>query len=210
MTFSPRLAALALAATLATPAVAQGVPGSVDPAAVQAGTYATDPAHSLVRWSVSHFGFNPYWGSFGDIEGTLTMDPTNLEGASVDVTIPIGSLVTVSEGLREHMLRPGKDGGDPDFFGPDAADARFVSTRVRLTGPTSAMIRGDFTLNGVTRPIAIAAEFTGVGTNPMSQAETVGFTGRAVIKRSEFGIATFVPMISDEVTLTISAAFERQ
>ncbi|HAD17611.1 MAG TPA: polyisoprenoid-binding protein, partial [Erythrobacter sp.] len=30
------------------------------------------------------------------------------------------------------------------------------------------------------------------------------------INRSEFGLSTFVPMVSDEVELTISAAFEKQ
>ncbi|MCJ7421062.1 YceI family protein [Sphingomicrobium astaxanthinifaciens] len=203
------LALVAAAGHLAAqPAGAPATPAEV--AAAQSGYYVTDPAHTLVRWSVSHFGFNPYWGSFGDVEGHLHLDTQELANSRLDVTIPIDSLAVVSEGLREHLLRPGSDGGDPDFFGPEAAPARFVSSKIRRTGPTSALIHGELTLNGVTRPVAIAATFTGAGANPMSKAETLGFTGRARIVRSQFGIDFAVQAVSDEVDLEISAAFERQ
>ncbi|MCM8558223.1 YceI family protein [Sphingomicrobium sediminis] len=208
------IAALAATTLLAGTAAAfqpAGAPATAEEiASVEAGTYTTDPAHSLVAWSVSHFGFNPYWGSFGDVEGTMFLDPDNLEATSLDVTIPIDSIVVNSAGLREHLLRPGQDGGDPDFFGPDAGEARFVSTSVEQTGATSAILRGNLTLLGNTRPVTIAATFTGAGANPMSQAPTIGFTGRARILRSQFGVSGFIPAISDEVDIDISIAFERQ
>ena len=191
-------------------AAAPQMPGQVDVSRVEAGAYATDPAHTLVQWEVSHFGFNPYFGLFGDVEGTLQLDPADLSAARLAVTIPITSLAVVSEGLREHMLRGGKDGEGPDFFGPNPADARFVSTEVERTGDTTANIMGDLTLNGTTRPVTIAAEFTGAGANPMSQVQTIGFTGTTTITRSEFGMDYAVPMISDAVDLTITAAFEKQ
>ncbi|GMN12507.1 YceI family protein [Altererythrobacter sp. MTPC7] len=186
------------------------MPGQVDLSRVTAGTYATDPAHTLVEWEVSHFGFNPYVGLFGDAEGTLTIDPADIAATQLDVSVPINSLAVVSEGLRDHMLRPGEDGAEPDFFGPDAGMARFVATDVRRVTNTSALASGDLTMNGVTRPLAMLVEFTGAGTNPMSEAETIGFTGHATITRSEYGIAYAVPMVSDDVELTISAAFEKQ
>lgn len=208
-----RIALAATAVALSVPAASQEateMPGVADPTRVTAGTYAADPAHTLVGWEVSHFGFNPYFGSLGDVEGTLTIDPADLESAKVDVSLPITSLSLVSADLREHLLRPGKDGGDPDFFGPEPGEARFVSTRVVQRSDTQAYIYGDLTMNGATNPIAIAATFSGAGTNPMNQAETIGFTGVAVIKRSEYGVSAFIPVISDEVKLTISAAFEKQ
>ena len=177
---------------------------------VTAGTYATDPSHTLVSWRLNHFGFNDYFGLFGDIEGTLELVPANPEAARLDVTIPIADVTVASEGLKDHLLRPGKDGAAPDFFGPNPAAAHFVSTSITRTGKTEATIVGDLTLNGVTRPVAIAAEFTGAGTNPMSKAETIGFEGRARINRSDFGLTTYVPLISDEVDLSITAAFEKQ
>jgi len=208
------LVAAAGAATLAFGALqAQGgppqLPGQMDTARVQAGTYKTDANHSMVGWRVNHFGFNDYLGIFGNVDATLTIDPANLAGAKVDATIPIASVVVASQGLHDHLLRAGRDGGKPDFFGPDPAAAHFVSTKVEPTGATSANITGDLTLNGVTRPVTIAAQFTGAGNGMMNQKPTIGFEGRAVIKRAEFGLNTFVPMVSDEVELEISTAFEK-
>lgn len=185
------------------------LPGQMDASRVTAGTYAADKGHSLVGWRVNHFGFNDYFGIFGDVEGTLTLDPANLSAAKVDVTIPISSVVVASAGLKDHLLRAGKDGGKPDFFGPDPAPAKFVSTSVEPSD-NSAHITGDLTLNGVTKPVTIQAQFTGAGKGLMNQKETVGFEGTATIKRSDFGIGTFVPMVSDEVELDITVAFEKQ
>jgi len=184
------------------------IPGQMDTSRVQAGTYKTDKGHSLVGWRVNHFGFNDYFGIFGDVDGTLTIDPANLSAAKVDVTIPINPVVA-SQGLHDHLLRAGKDGGKPDFFGPNPTAARFVSTSVTPSG-NNARIVGDLTLNGVTKPVTIDAQFTGAGNSMMGNKLTVGFEGTTTIKRSEFDLGNFVPMVSDEVDIEITIAFEKQ
>lgn len=198
---------------VAAPAIfaqdAPQVPGVADPARVTAGTYAADPSHSLISFEVNHFGFNDYYGIFGDVAGTLVLDPANLDAATVDVTIPVASVTTASKGLTDHLLRPGKDGGTPDFFGPAPAPARFVSTSVKADG-MMATITGNLTLNGVTKPVTFEAEFTGAGLNPFNKKETVGFEAETEIKRSDFGVNYGIPMVSDEVELDISVAFEKQ
>lgn len=187
------------------------VPGVVDPSKITGGTYVADPAHSLVQWRVNHFGFNDYFGIFGNVEGTLQLDPANPGQSSVDITIPITSITVVNEDLRAHLLRPGKDGAAPDFFGPEPAPARFVSKSVQVSpGGMTADIVGDLTLNGVTKEVELYARFTGTGPNPMTKAETVGFEGHGVIKRSDFGIDFAIPMVSDDVKLEFSAAFEKR
>ncbi|MBL0967176.1 MAG: polyisoprenoid-binding protein, partial [Blastomonas sp.] len=164
------------------------LPGQKDASRVTAGTYKTDPGHSLIGWEVNHFGFNDYFGIFGDVAGTLTIDPANPNAAKVDVTIPVAKVTTASAGLTSHLLRAGKDGGKPDFFGPAPADARFVSTKVVASGMT-AKITGNLTLNGVTKEVTLDAEFTGAGANPFNKKETIGFEADTTIKRSDFGIA---------------------
>ncbi len=211
--FAITLATTAALAAMAVPTFGQysPLPGVVDVSRVTAGTYAADPAHTLVAWEVDHFGFNDYFGLFGDAQGTLTIDPADPAAATVDVSLPITSLAVVSEGLRDHMLRPGKDGAKPDFFGAEPGMARFRSTEVDVgRDGVSAMIRGDLTMNGTTQPVTIDTRFTGAGANPMSDARTIGFEGTTTISRSAFGIDYAVPMVSDEVELTISAAFEKQ
>lgn len=195
----------------AVPLIAQSAPqtpGAGDVTRVAAGTYNTDPGHTLIGWRVSHFGFNDYFGIFGDATGTLVLDPAKPNASTVDITIPIGKVTTASAGLTGHLLRAGKEGGKADFFGPAPADAKFVSTSVVAKG-TTAKITGNLTLNGVTKPVVLDTTFSGAGNNPFNKKPTVGFHATSVIKRSEFGISYAVPMISDEVKLDISVAFEK-
>jgi polyisoprenoid-binding protein YceI len=199
----PLLAAMPLMAQSAP-----SMPGIKDATRVAAGSYAADPSHTLIGWRVDHFGFNDYFGIFGDVTGSLQLDPANPAAAKVDVTIPVGKVTTASAGLTEHLLRAGKDGGKPDFFGPAPADARFVSTAVKVDG-TKAVIDGNLTLNGVTKPVSLNAEFSGAGNNPFNKKATVGFHATTTIKRSDFGIVYAVPLVSDAVELDISVAFEK-
>lgn len=195
----------------AVPLIAQSAPqtpGAVDVTRVTAGTYNTDPAHTLVGWRVSHFGFNDYFGIFGDATGTLVLDPAKPNASTVDITIPVGKVTTASAGLTGHLLRAGKDGGKADFFGPAPADAKFVSTSVVAKG-TTAKITGNLTLNGVTKPVVLDTTFSGAGNNPFNKKATVGFHATTTIKRSEFGVNYGIPVISDAVKLDISVAFEK-
>tara|TARA_Y100001933_G_scaffold52306_1_gene51308 strand:- start:200 stop:844 length:645 start_codon:yes stop_codon:yes gene_type:complete len=205
--------ALAASGSLAVTAISAQdqpqIPGVVDVSRVAAGSYSLDPSHTLVSWQVGHFGFNDYFGLFGQIDGTMTLDPADIDATQFDITIPITSVSVPSEGLRDHLLRPGKDGAAPDFFGPEPEAARFVSTSVRRTGETTAVASGMLTMNGQTGPVTMLVEFTGAGQNPMSEAQTVGFHARAQIDRTDWGISYAAPLVDNTVDLEISAAFER-
>jgi polyisoprenoid-binding protein YceI len=86
---------------------------------------------------------------------------------------------------------------------------QFQSTRVTQTGPYSADIAGNLTLHGVTQPLMLHAVFNGAGLNLLTHKETLGFQLSGTLQRSAFGVSKFVPLVSDEVTLTIAAAFEK-
>ncbi len=197
---------------LAAPLIAQmptEAPGKVDASRVIAGNYTVEKTHAQIRWSVSHFGFNDYFGLFGEPTGTLSLDPKNPNAAQVSIDIPINSVATSSKGLTEHLLRPGKVGGKADFFDVAAhPSAKFVSTSVMADG-MNAKIMGNLTLNGVTKPVTLDTKFSGAGMNPFRKKDTVGFHATTKIKRSDWGITTALPLVADEVTLDISVAFEK-
>ncbi len=204
----------AAALLLALPLTAQTAPqkpGAPDPSRITGGTYQADPFHTVVTWEVDHLGFSPLPGLFGDITGTLVLDPKNPAAARVDVTIPIAKVATSTGQFTGHFLRPGKDGGKPDLFGANPAPARFVSTKVEVHGKDHAMVTGDLTLMGVTKSVVLDTRFYGAGKAPpfMGGKENVGFAATTTLKRSEFGIGYGVPMVSDEVSLKIDAAFAK-
>ncbi len=184
--------------------------GARDASRVTAGSYTADPYHTMVGWRVDHMGITPYFGQFGEVTGTLQLDPKNVAATKVDITIPVGKVTTASAGLTAHLLRPAQKPGEaPDFFGPSPADARFVSTAVVPGKRGKARLTGNLTLNGITRPVTLDVSFHGAGKMPpmMGGSEQVGFTATGMIKRSEFNVLMGIPMVSDEVQLDIVAAF---
>lgn len=196
--------AAALAASLAsTPAIAQSLPGAPVASRVTAGTYPVDAAHTQVTWQVNHMGFTMLEGQFGASDGTLTIDPARPAATTVDVTFKIDDLSVTSAAFAKHLK-------SADFF--DVANhpaARFVSTSVKPSGNT-AVITGNLTIKGITKPVTLNATFIGAGANPMSKKLNIGFRATGSIKRSDFGLGMAVPVVSDKVDLTINAAFAAQ
>ncbi|WP_267351753.1 YceI family protein [Sphingomonas sp. GM_Shp_2] len=196
--------AAALAASLAsTPAIAQTLPGAPVASRVTAGTYPVDAAHTQVTWQVNHMGFTMLEGQFGASDGTLTIDPARPAATTVDVTFKIDDLSVTSAAFAKHLK-------SADFF--DVANhptARFVSTSVKPSGNT-AVITGNLTIKGITKPVTLNATFIGAGANPMSKKLNIGFRATGSIKRSDYGLGMAVPVVSDKVDLTINAAFAAQ
>jgi polyisoprenoid-binding protein YceI len=187
---------------LAATGAAAAAPSNSNPAAVVAGTFKVEPSHTRVQFSVSHMGFTNWYGDFTGASGSLKLDPKNVGGSKLDITIPTVSIATTNAVLDGELK-------SADWF--DAArfpSIHFVSTAVKQTGPATADISGDLTFHGVTRPVVLAARFNGAGVNPLSKAYTLGFDATTTITRSDFGVTKYVPLIGDDAVLRISAAFE--
>ena len=197
-------AVLVLAAALPAAAQAPTIPGAPESARVTAGTYKLEPYHSQIAFAVDHFGFSIFRGSFSPASGSLSIDPANPTKAQLSVTVPIASVQTNNDKLNQELV-------SADWF--DAAkfpDATFVSTHVTIGPENTALVDGNLTLHGVTRPERMQVHFHGAGTNPLDKALTVGFDARLSIKRSDYGVTKYVPLVSDRVEMTIAGAFEKQ
>lgn len=189
---------LGAALALAGPAAHAAVPAQVAP-----GHYTVEPGHTQAVFSLSHFGFTEYSGMFSGASGTLDLDPANPRADRLDVSVPVSSVLTTSPKLNDELK------GAQWFDTARFPDARFVSTAVTRTGPAAASVAGDLTLHGVTRPVVLAVRFVGSGVNPLDKSNTVGFSATTTIRRSAFGVSQYVPMVGDDVRLTIAGAFVR-
>lgn len=166
--------------------------------AFAAETYTLDPMHTAVTWHINHFGFSNPSGKFMQAEGSVTLDQDNPANSSVNVTIPIAGVNTGVEKLDEHLKTA-------DFFDVEKyPTAKFVSTKVEVTGDDTAIVHGDLTLHGVTKPVALDVTLNKVGEN-MFKKQTAGFSATAQIKRSDFGIETYLPGLGDDVRLDIES-----
>ncbi|HSV01726.1 MAG TPA: YceI family protein [Phenylobacterium sp.] len=204
MTPNPRsvaLPAVIAAALAAGAALAQ----TAAPAGVQAGTYAIEPIHTRVLFAVSHTGNSTWYGDFNHASGTLTLDPKNPAASKLEVSVPVDTISTTNAVLDKELK--GADWFDAAKF----PTMTFRSTRITPTGPQSADVAGELTLHGVTKPVVLHARFKGAGPSPLSHAYMVGFDATGEIKRSDFGITKYAPVIvGDDVQLILSAPFVKK
>jgi polyisoprenoid-binding protein YceI len=194
---------VAVIATIAGAANAQQV-ASKDPKAVTAGIYAVEPYHSQVVFSISHFGFSNFSGFLSGASGSLQIDPAKISNAKLDVTIPLSSILTTVPPLNDELK------GENWFDVTKNPTAEFKSTKVTVSGKDDATIVGDLTLHGVTKPLTLKAHLVGSGTNPLDKSVTLGFEAKGVLKRSDFGIKQYLPLVGDEVELSLAGAFTLQ
>ena len=177
-------------------------PGKRDVKLVSGGSYAVDPGHTQVSFRYNHMGFSNNMGLIVASGGSLMLDPKAPEKAQITVTFPIAGLRSGITKLDEHLMKA-------DFF--DAAKfptATFQSTAVKVNGET-AQIAGKLTIKGITKDVMLNARFVGAGMNAMEKKETIGFDADGQIKRSDFGLGYGVPVVGDDITLQITAAFEK-
>jgi polyisoprenoid-binding protein YceI len=172
-------------------------------AASAADTYHLEKTHVDLLFSISHAGFTEKHGSFRDLDATLEYDAAKPENSQVTVVVKTDSLDTA-------FAPRDKDVKSEKFL--DVAkypEMRFVSMKVTREPDQTLRIDGQLTLHGVTKPLTLHARLNKEAPNPFDKRPTLGFSATGSLKRSDFGIATYIPVIGDEVNLTIDAEFNR-
>ena len=169
--------------------------------ALAAETYHLEKTHADLLFSIDHAGFTQKHGSFRDFDGTLQYDAGKPENSTVEITVKTDSLETALA-ARDKDLK-----GENFLDTAKYPEMRFVSTRV-VPGPNQTLrIEGNLTLHGVTKPLTLQAKLNKVGPNPFDKRPTLGFSAASSLKRSDFGITRAIPLIGDDVTITMDVEF---
>lgn len=164
--------------------------------------YTIDPSHSFVHFSWSHVGFSNPTADFTQVNGSITGNQDHPEKSSVSVTIPVKSLDSHVPLLNEHLINSG------DYF----KSSEFPSVTFKSTGikgldkkKKTFQLLGDLTVNGISKPVVLQARLNKAGPHPFyGNAEAAGFNATTHIKRSAFGIDKYVPMVSDDLDVSIT------
>jgi polyisoprenoid-binding protein YceI len=166
--------------------------------AAQAGTYTLDPIRTTPRFEIYNLALFTVSGQFNESSGTITMD-RDKGLASVDATIQVSSLTT---GIAKR---------DEDLLGPQFFDAArfptmgFQSGRVSYLSNDTATVEGSFTLHGITRPVTLHVTRIQCSPTLPDKKEVCSFDSWTKIRRSDFGIKAYLPLIADEVKLMIDS-----
>jgi polyisoprenoid-binding protein YceI len=173
------------------------------PAPAQAARYAIDPVHTRIGFQVSHAGFSSPIGTFSGARGTLDFDPADWGGAHVDVRVPVATLDLGDADWQRRIL-------DATFFDAQRfPEARFVSTQVEARGPDAALVSGELTLHGVTRPVQLQVKFNKLARHPLNFRRTAGFSATATLSRKDFGMDKWSSVVGDEVRLVLEVEATR-
>jgi polyisoprenoid-binding protein YceI len=93
-------------------------------------------------------------GIFNDWGGTVVLDPGDLSGGKVEVTVQTLSTNTLNSDRDSHLRTP-------DFFAADSFPTMsFRSDRVEVMG-TQVKVYGDLTLRGVTKSVILNGVYLG-------------------------------------------------
>ena len=143
--------------------------------------YKIDPNHTLVGFDIRHF-FARVNGRFKDFSGTIKLDDKDLSKSSVDVTIQAASINTENE-HRDADLR------SAHFFLVDSFPTlTFKSTKVVAGPDNSALVYGDLTMRGITKPVVLDSKFLGAMMDSQMGRKIAGFEGKATINRKDWNI----------------------
>ncbi|WP_424966947.1 YceI family protein [Dinoroseobacter sp. S375] len=165
----------------------------------EAQKYVLDASHSQIVFSYNHLGYSTTYGMFSGFEGEISFDKESPENSTVNVAMPVRSMITGWEKRFDHFMAE-------DFFGADDDSelVTFASTGIEVTGEDTALITGDLTLNGVTQSVVLDAKLNAMGEHPMAKTDWAGFDATTTLVRSDFNVGAFAPFVSDEVEVLIS------
>lgn len=166
--------------------------------------YIYDPLHTQILFSVNHLGYSNSTGKFNKFSGGFTFDQEKPETSQAEITIDVNSIDMDSDAWEKHLK-------SPDFFNTEKFPTiTFKSTKVVKTGEKTADMTGDMTLLGVTKPVTLNVTFNKAATFPMNKNYVAGFSLSGKLKRSDFGMTGSLPMVGDDVTLSIQVEGIRQ
>jgi len=150
--------------------------------------------HASIQFKISHLGYSWLWGRFNDFNGSFSYDKNKPETSTIEVNINPGS-VDSNHAERDKHLR-GKKFLDVEKY----PQAKFVSTSFTQNEDGTGILKGDFTLHGVTKPITINVMYIGEGKDPWG-GYRIGFEGTSKIALADFGIIKNLGPASKELDL---------
>jgi polyisoprenoid-binding protein YceI len=168
-----------------------------------AGTYTADPVHSSFGFAVRYQGVSIFRGTLSEVEAKL--DDGRLEGLAKVESISIRT----PEQFRAHVL-------SAEFF--DAAnhpEVTFASTQVDLGEDGTAVVDGELTIKGITRPVRATGTWTAAAADAFGSSRG-HLTLEAEIDRTQWDMNWNLALpsggkaLANEVTLTVDLSLVEQ
>ncbi len=131
--------------------------------------WTIDPTHTEVGFKVKHMMFTNVKGNFNDYSAEIDFD-NDLKEANLQFEAKVNSIFTNNTDRDNHLK-------SADFFDAEQYPTlNFKSTKIEGDG-NEYQITGDLTIKGITKPVTLNAEFSGLMTDPWGNTK-VGINPR--------------------------------
>jgi polyisoprenoid-binding protein YceI len=171
--------------------------------------WVLDPTHSELGFKIRHLMISNISGSFKNFQAKAETEENDFGNAQISLTADMASISTNQEQRDAHLRTT-------DFFETDKyPQLTFRSTRIEKTGNDIFILYGDLTLKGITKPVNLHVEFSGITKDPWGN-DRAGFTVNGKINRTEWGISfnsvleTGGVALSEEVKINAEVQFVKQ
>ncbi len=166
--------------------------------AYAAETYTADADHTFASFAFDHLGYSQQRGRFDTVRATVQLDTENRTG-SVQVVIDVASVSTGSATFNQTLL------GSAFFDAAQFPEMRFSGTGLAFDRfDRIERVAGELTIKGITRPVTLRVSHFHCMMHPLLRRQACGANADVTIRRSDFGLGKFAPLVGDTVTITIA------
>lgn len=169
--------------------------------------WISDPAHSEVEFKVKHMMLTYVKGKIENfsVEAETSGDSSDVfKATKASFMGEISSIDTGNEQRDSHLRTA-------DFFNMEE-NPKIIFIAKKYEGDT---IEGDLSMAGITKPVKLNVEFTGIGKDPWGNTRA-GFSVSGKINRKDWGIKWNTPLegggflVGDEVTINADIQLVKQ
>lgn len=162
-----------------------------------------DPTHSSAEFAVRHMMVATVKGVFKTLSGRVDLSEAKWEDSRIEAEIDAASVDTGVADRDTHLR-------SADFF--DVAQhpkITFRSLAVEPSADDSGTIRGELTVHGVSKPVALDVSYLGEVKDPWGNRRR-GYTAETTLNRKDFGMSwnmvldTGGVLVGDKIKVTLN------
>ena len=141
--------------------------------------WTLDPMHSEILFKVKHLMLTTVTGYFGSFKAeAITEDEDFNHTRDIHFTADVNTIHTNNTQRDNHLK-------SPDFFNAEEfPELKFIA---KTFNASEGKLSGDLAIRGITKPVILQAEFSGVTIDPIGQVKA-GFSLQGKLSRKDFGL----------------------
>lgn len=171
--------------------------------------WVLDPTHSEVGFRVKHMMFTNVSGKFNEFSVSVSNKNDDFSTSGIVFEADVNSIDTGNSERDNHLK-------SADFF--DAENfpkLSFTATAVEKASEGTYTISGDLTIKDTTKPVKLAAEYSGLLKDPWGNSK-IALSIESKINRKDFGLSwnaaleTGGVLVGEEVKLVAEVQLVKQ